>query len=64
MIFINGPCNDVSQPLFLPADSVGTVFYWLGLTLEIFADFQKFNFKERKENEGKWCDYGKYVEYL
>lgn len=71
VIFINAPnsVNTTNLPesanltgdpknTFTALDIIGTVFFVIGLLIETVADFQKFNFKNKSENRGKWCNIG------
>ena len=43
------------------ADIVGVVLWGIGMFFETTADFQKFYFKGKAENRGKWCTLGRYT---
>ncbi|XP_022092156.1 uncharacterized protein LOC110980115 [Acanthaster planci] len=39
-------------------DIIGIIFFVFGLVIETVADQQKFNFRNKAENKGKWCNVG------
>ncbi|XP_013409993.1 uncharacterized protein LOC106173404 isoform X2 [Lingula anatina] len=60
VIFINAPGTKEKAPAdeFKAVDIIATVVWTIGLLIETFADFQKFNFRDNPDNKGRWCDYG------
>ncbi len=60
VVFVNAPTTPANIDFGTPQDIVGTVVFWIGLTLETFADMQKFFWKDKPENQGKWCTFGEW----
>ncbi|XP_074646496.1 uncharacterized protein LOC141902590 [Tubulanus polymorphus] len=58
VIFINAPRSAAVHPNLSSFDVIGICLYVAGVLIEIFADMQKFNFKDNPANSGIWCDYG------
>lgn len=71
VMYINSPLNaelpksryGAPVPVLLPhtmsvLDIIGTAVFFFGFICEVFADMQKFNFKEDPVNRGRWCDIG------
>ncbi|XP_071784583.1 uncharacterized protein [Asterias amurensis] len=57
VIFINAGKNDDGR-YFGPGEIIGTVLFVFGLIIEAVSDQQKFNFRNNKENKGKFCNAG------
>ena len=61
VIFVNAPASENQEDLFTIMDIIGLVIFILALLLETIADVQKYRFKAKAENKGKWCDVGTYM---
>jgi steroid 5-alpha reductase family enzyme len=49
---------------FTNLDIAGAILFTMGLICEGSADLQKFNFRDNPMNNGRWCDFGKYQQFL
>jgi len=50
--------NLTEKLTFSVVTAIGFIVWLTGLTIETFADKQKFEFKNKKENKGKWIQSG------
>jgi steroid 5-alpha reductase family enzyme len=62
VVFINAP-SSAEKPnadIITHTDIAGFVIFTLGFLCEASADLQKFYWKQKPENQGKWCTFGKF----
>ncbi|KAK2147822.1 hypothetical protein LSH36_532g02027 [Paralvinella palmiformis] len=60
VVFVNAPTSKLKPNAytFTRLDIAGSVIFSIGFLCESSADLQKFYWKQKPENKGKWCMFG------
>jgi len=66
VVFVNAPTSKLKPNAytFTRLDIAGSVIFSIGFLCESSADLQKFYWKQKPENKGKWCMFGMLIQWL